>query len=125
MSDIRAEPADATVALKDTGATILTLGGLAAAFGVASCCGLPFLLATLGIGSAWLSGIASMAAPHRALLLTAAAVCLVGGAVLVWRRRTAVVCTPGAISSRPAVRGLTIVGLVVGAILLTIGYMYA
>jgi mercuric ion transport protein len=33
------------------GAVLLTLGGVVAAFGVASCCGLPFILATLGLGT--------------------------------------------------------------------------
>jgi hypothetical protein len=65
--------------LRDTGATLLTLSGFAAAFGVASCCGLPFLLATMGIGSAWLFGIASLVAPHRPLLLAIGAICLTGG----------------------------------------------
>jgi mercuric ion transport protein len=111
--------------LRDTGATLLTLGGIAAAFGVASCCGLPFLLATLGVSSAWLGGIALLAAPHRPLLLWAGAICLAAGAVLLWRRQPATACSPGAVCSRPAVRGLTIAGLAVGVALLTIGYLYA
>lgn len=111
--------------LRDAGATLLTVGGVAAAFGVASCCGLPFLLATLGISSAWLTGIALLAAPHRPLLLWAGALCLVAGAVLVWRRQTTTVCAANAVCSTPAVRGLTAVGLVAGLALLTIGYLYA
>ena len=47
------------------GTVALTLGGLVAAFVVASCCGLPFLLATAGLGTAWLGGFALLAAPHR------------------------------------------------------------
>jgi hypothetical protein len=34
------------------GAVLLAIGGLAAAFGAASCCALPVLLASLGLGSA-------------------------------------------------------------------------
>jgi hypothetical protein len=41
--------------------------GLAAAFGLASCCGLPFLLASMGLGTAWLTGFALLAAPHRSI----------------------------------------------------------
>ena len=110
--------------LRDTGATVLTLGGLAAAFGVASCCGLPFLLATFGLSSAWLGGIALLAAPHRPLLLWAAAICLATGCALLWRRR-AVNCTSEAVCSKPAVRNLTAIGLLAGMVLLTIGYLYA
>jgi mercuric ion transport protein len=77
---------------RGTGPVLLTLAGLVAAFGVASCCGLPFVLATLGLGTALLGGFALLAAPHWALLLAAAAVCLAGGAVLVWRQRSVVAC---------------------------------
>ncbi|MDE8344543.1 MAG: mercuric reductase, partial [Acidocella sp.] len=76
------EPSPGDRPIRDTGATLLTVSGIAAAFGVASCCGLPFLLATLGLSSAWLGGLALLAAPHRTLLLSAAAICLAAGAVL-------------------------------------------
>jgi mercuric ion transport protein len=108
-----------------TGSVLLTLGGLAAAFGVASCCGLPLLLATAGVGTAWLTGFALLAAPHRSILLTVAAVCLASGAVLFWRQQRIATCTPGAFCSRPAVRNLTLVGLLVGLVLLYLGYAYA
>jgi mercuric ion transport protein len=53
-----------------SGAALLTFGGLAAAFGLASCCALPLLLTTLGLGTAWLSGIALIAS-YRRFLVTA------------------------------------------------------
>ena len=108
---------------RGSGAVLLTLGGLAAAFGAASCCGLPFMLATLGLGTAWLGGFALFAAPHRLFLLAAATVCLAGAPVLLWRQRA--VCTPGAVCTRPAIRGMTVVGLLVGLGLLYLGYFYA
>jgi mercuric ion transport protein len=104
---------------------LLTLAGLAAAFGVASCCGLPFMLATLGLGTAWLGSFALLAAPHRVFLLAAAAVCLVGAAVLLWQQRSTVACAPGAICARRVVRGVTVIGLLVGFVLLYLGYTYA
>jgi mercuric ion transport protein len=109
---------------RGSGAVLLTLGGLAAAFGVASCCGLPFMLATLGLGTAWLGGFALLAAPHRPFLLAAATLCLAGAAVLLLRQR-AVVCAPGAVCTRPAIRRLTMIGLLVGVVLLYLGYTYA
>ena len=105
-----------------TGSVLLTVSGLAAAFGVASCCGLPFLLATVGLSTAWLTGFALLAAPHRGVLLVVGAVCLAGGAVLLWRQRRMSTCTPGAFCSRPAVRGLTLIGLLLGLGLLYLGY---
>jgi mercuric ion transport protein len=103
---------------------LLTVGGLAAAFGVAACCGLPLMLATFGLGTAWLGGFALVAAPHRLFLLATATVCLACAAVLLWRQR-AVVCVPGAVCTRPAIRGATMIGLFVGLVLLYLGYSYA
>ena len=112
-------------AVRDTGATLLTLSGLGAAFGVASCCGLPFLLATVGLSPAWLTGIALFAAPHRPLLLALAALCLAAGAGLLWRGQPASACPSDAVCAKPMVRGMTIIGLVAGLVLLVIGYLYA
>jgi mercuric ion transport protein len=106
-------------------AVVLTTAGLAAAFGVASCCGLPFLLATAGLGTAWLGGFALVSAPHRMFLLATATTCLVSAAVLLWRQRRIAVCAPAAICSRPAIRRATLAGLLVGFVLLYLGYAYA
>ena len=108
-----------------SGATVLISSGVAAAFGVASCCGLPFLLATAGLSTAWLTDIALLSAPHRSFLLPVATVCLLAGAGLFWRQQRQAVCIPGAFCARPAVRGATYVGLLIGAALLYLGYTYA
>lgn len=123
MPDVSTKTRD--LPARGAGPALLTLAGLGAAFGVASCCGLPFMLATLGLGTAWLGGFATLAAPHRLFLLAAAAACLVGGAVLLWRQSQVVACTPGAICARPVIRGATLLGLLVGFALLYLGYAYA
>jgi mercuric ion transport protein len=110
--------------LRDVGGVLLTVGGLGTAFGAASCCGLPFLLATAGLSTAWLGGFALLAAPHRVFLLVAATLCLAVAAALLWRQRVAV-CAPGSVCSRPAVRRLTVAGLLAGLALLYLGYSYA
>ena len=111
--------------VRETGALLLAAGGLAAAFGAASCCALPLLLGSLGLGSAWLFTVAWFAAPHRLALLTIAIVFLAAaGGVLVWRRRAAA-CAGGAVCSRP-VATLPVLGiLAVGVVLVTLGFMYA
>lgn len=120
------EASEITRPARGSGAALLTVSGLAAAFSVASCCGLPFILATLGLGTAWLYGIAVLAAPHRTILLAAAGLCLLGGAVLLFRqRKSSVYCAPSGICTTPALRGLTTAGLLVGFILLYLGYAYA
>jgi mercuric ion transport protein len=109
-----------------SGAELLTFGGLAAAFGLASCCALPLLLTTLGLGTAWLTGVAVMAEPHRGVLLAIGALCLLGGAVLLWRQqRAATTCGPDGACTPPWVRAATLVGLLIGVGLLWAGYTYA
>jgi mercuric ion transport protein len=116
---------DGTPLTRPTSVTVLTLTGIAAAFGAASCCGLPLLLATAWIGSAWLSGIAVMAAPYRVLLLALGAIGLAGaGFVLLWQSRRAV-CAPGSLCASSVFRGTVFTGLLVGAVLLYLGYTYA
>ena len=111
---------------KASGSALLTLGGLAAAFGVAACCALPLLMISLGLGTAWLGGVASLAAPIRSLLLVFAALALAGGAILLWRQqRHATTCGPNGVCTPPVVRALTLVGLIVGVVLLIAGYLYA
>src|SRR5258708_15561800 len=114
------------VTLSDSGATLLAAGGLAAAFGAASCCALPILLGSLGLGGAWLATVAWFAAPHRIALLIAAVICLAGGAgVFLWRRYAAALCIEGAVCAHPANAVLVVSLLSAGAILVVLGYLYA
>jgi mercuric ion transport protein len=103
----------------DRGAVLggmLGMGGVLAAFGAASCCGLPFLLASAGLNAAWLGGVGLLAAPHRAALLVAGSAGLAGGAVaLIWRPR-------GACARRA--RWLIWLGLIAGVELLILGARY-
>jgi mercuric ion transport protein len=104
---------------------LLTLGGLAGALSVASCCALPLGLYTLGLGTAWLGGIGVLAEPHMVPLIGASLACLAGGAFLMWRQQRAKSCAPGSICAKPVVRGLTIAGMFVALALLYFGYTLA
>ena len=122
VHDIQNRPPQRT---RDMGVLLLAGGGLAAAFGAASCCALPLLLGSLGLGSAWLVAVAWLAAPHRIALLTAAIVCLVaGGAVFVWRRRLAA-CGPGVTCGNAATTTLVVGVLSLGMVLVVLGFIYA
>src|SRR5258708_33295435 len=74
MSDMPANTAATGRPLRGAGAAALTLGGLAAAFGAASCCALPILLSGAGLGTAWLGGVAELSAPLRLPVLSVSAV---------------------------------------------------
>lgn len=106
-------------------AMLLTVGGITSAFGVAACCALPILFATAGIGTAWLTGIATISSPHRSALMMVSSISLLASAVLLWRiqqnaRRCGndVVCTP------IWLRLGLLVGVLIGAGLLFAGYLY-
>jgi mercuric ion transport protein len=110
---------------RNTGAFLLAAGGVAAAFGTASCCALPLLLGSLGIGSAWLVAVAWFAAPHRLALLGIAVACLgAGGSLLLWRRRRVAGCPSGACGS-PVTTSVVTSLLLLGGVLVVLGWMFA
>ena len=124
IDDTRTAAPERTPA-RDTGAMLLAAGGLAAAFGAASCCALPLLFGSLGLGTAWLVTVAWFAAPHRLALLAIAIICLgSGGAVLLWRRRIAE-CAPGVACGSAVVTALVTCVLSLGAVLVVLGFMFA
>lgn len=103
------------------GAMGLTLGGFGAAFAAASCCALPILLGGLGLSTAWLFGLASVAAPHRLVLISLALGLFAAGAGALWRSRRSA-CA--GLCSRPAVRWFTGAALCLGLLLAALGYRY-
>ena len=80
---------------------LLAAGGLLAAFGVASCCALPFALSLLGISAASLVGIGYLAAQYQQELFYAAAICLGATAFIMVRQRWTRACVPHAACSSP------------------------
>ncbi len=125
MSNLTSEMPPSDVRIASPAPLLLTAGGFAAAFGVAACCGLPLMLAGAGLGTAWLGGIAVIAAPHRAVLLGLGALLLVGGAAAFWRQhRAPQACRVDGVCARLAVRLVTVAGLLLGSGLLMLGYLY-
>lgn len=108
------------------GAMLLTASGVASAFGVAACCALPILLATAGIGTAWLTGIAAISLPYRSGLMVFSLISLLISAALLWRiQRTASRCGGNAAACTPKWLRLSLLAcLLIGAALLLAGYMY-
>jgi mercuric ion transport protein len=125
MSDLAGKASVAERPAAGSGAALFTIAGLAAAFGLASCCALPLLLTTVGVSTAWLAGVALMAAPHREALLAVGTLCLLGGAALLWRQqRATATCGASGVHTPPVIRALTLAGLLVGGALLWAGYTY-
>ena len=108
-----------------SGAALLTLSGIGAAFGVAACCALPIMLATAGIGTAWLAGIASVTAPQRDIWIAVSALSLLISAFMLWRtHQNAVRCGGVAASSPRWLRIALAAGLLAGTALLVAGILY-
>lgn len=123
MSDvIAAKPSTKTRA--GISATAATLAGLAAAFGAAACCALPLLFATIGLGTVWIGTVGLLAAPYRSAFLVLGAIGLMGGSLSLWRARRAAICSSGTICINPVLLWLTLSGLLAGATLLYLGYIY-
>lgn len=102
--------------------TILTTFGRV---GAASCCALPILLASLGIGTAWLGGIAVITGPHRTPLIVISVVMLGISAVFLWRMQIkAQHCGPDGNCSPSWMRILLLAVLFAGALLAAAGYFY-
>ena len=103
---------------KPIGSFLLTAVGLAAAFGAASCCALPVLLASAGVGSAWLFGVAIFAGPNRSLLIWLALGLLALALVLLVRQhRRAAACRTDGRSGMTAAEALVALGLLATAVL--------
>jgi mercuric ion transport protein len=124
MADLPADSQAAPRRSRGVGGVLLTLAGLGSAFAVASCCALPLLLATAGLGAAWLGGVAEIAAPYRVPLLAISAASLAGGGIERWRQRKSGYCSPGAVCARPPVRRAAALGLLLGLVMLCLGYTY-
>lgn len=108
-----------------SGAALLTLSGIGAAFGVAACCALPIMLATVGIGTAWLAGIASVTAPHRDIWIAVSALSLLISAFMLWRAHQNAVRCGGVEASSPRwLRIALAAGLLAGTALLVAGILY-
>jgi len=86
---------------------------------------IPVLLGGLGLGSAWLTGIAIVTAPHRIALVAAAVISLVGAGAVLARYRRALACAPERACGKSAVTSLVIGFVSLGAVLTIAGYFFA
>jgi len=81
------------------GKYVISIGSILGAIGAASCCVIPFTLATLGIGGAWMGNFTALA-PYQPYFLGLTALLLAGGFLLVYRRRKSQ-CADGRRCARP------------------------
>ncbi len=104
------------------GAATLSLGGLAGAFSLTACCGLPVLLPAIGVGTAWLAPVARATSPFEAVLPWIAGLALAGSLLLILRAPR--LCAAGSLCARPAVRYGLLALTALGAALLVLWLVY-
>ena len=101
------------------------MAGFAAAFALASCCAIPLLLYTLGIGTTvWLTRVGIFSIQYKESLTWAAVAGLGAGGFFLWRQWQAKSCAPDSLCARPWVRWLTASALLLGVVMLYFGYKY-
>ena len=75
-------------------AALLSVGGIVAALGAATCCVLPFALFFAGISGAWIGNLTAFE-PYQPVFVTIALACLGCGFYLVYRKPRAAECVEG------------------------------
>jgi mercuric ion transport protein len=78
---------------RETVARLLSVGGIVAALGAASCCVIPFLLFTLGVSGAWLGNL-TILEPYQPIF-AAMALGFIGFGAWRLRRRAQIACSDG------------------------------
>ena len=119
-----ARSGDATVGLKERSgvAKALSVGGIFAALGAASCCVIPFALFTLGVSGAWIADLTALE-PYQPVFVAVALACLGGGFVLL-RRRSQSGCADDAYCARPASDRIARIGLWTAALLVVVAVVF-
>ncbi|MDE2391801.1 MAG: mercury transporter MerT [Rhodospirillales bacterium] len=78
---------------RETAARLLSIGGIMAALGAASCCVIPFLLFTFGVTGAWLGNL-TVLEPYQPIF-TAVALGFIGFGAWRLRRKEKAACADG------------------------------
>jgi mercuric ion transport protein len=99
-------------------AELVSLGGILAALGAASCCVVPFTLFTLGISGAWISNLTALE-PYQPIFAATTFGFLGYGFYLVHRKRQ-VACAEDAYCAKPSSGRVAKIGLWTATILAVI-----
>lgn len=101
---------------------LLAAGGLLGALAASSCCILPLVLFSLGIGGAWIGNFTQLA-PYQPYFISATLVFLGGGYWLV-RRASKQACADGAACARPLPNRLVKGALLAATILIILAFAF-
>lgn len=96
----------------------MSLGGILAALGAASCCVVPFVLFTLGISGAWISNLTALE-PYQPIFAAATIGFLGYGFYLVYRKPK-VACVEGSYCAKPSSGRIARIGLWTATVLIIV-----
>ena len=99
-------------------AGLLSLGGILAALGAASCCVVPFALFTIGVSGAWIGNLTALE-PYQPIFAGITLACLGYGFYLVYRKPK-VACADGSYCAKPSSGRIAKVGLWTATVLVII-----
>lgn len=107
------------------GAALLSVGGILAALGAATCCVVPFALFVAGVSGAWIGNLTALK-PYQPLFVGLAVACLGCGYYAVYRKPKAADCVEGSYCARPSSSRNAKIGLWVATVLIVIavGFPY-
>ena len=99
-------------------AGLLSLGGILAALGAASCCVIPFALFTIGVSGAWIGNLTALE-PYQPIFAAITLACLGYGFYLVYRKPKAG-CADGSYCAKPSSGRIAKIGLWAATVLVII-----
>ncbi len=100
---------------------LLSLGGIVAAIGAASCCVIPFLLFALGVSGAWIGDLTALE-PYQPIF-AAASLGLIGWGAWRLRRKAKLACAEGYCATARSDR-IARAGLWIAAVLIMIALVF-
>ena len=100
---------------------LLSLGGIAAALGAASCCVIPFALFTLGVSGAWIGNLTALE-PYQPIF-AAAALGFIGLGAWRLRRNAQIACADGYCGTKRADR-IARIGLWTAGVLVVVAVAF-
>ena len=101
---------------------LVAAGGILGALAASSCCIVPLVLFSLGIGGAWIGNLTALA-PYKPLFVTGTAGLLGYGFYLVyWKPRRA--CADGAACARPIPSGIVQFALWIATLLVVVAFAF-
>jgi len=98
------------------------MGGLLGALAASSCCVVPLVLLSLGVGGAWIGNLTALA-PYKPLFV-AVTVALLGYGFLLVHRQARRACAADAACARPLPDNIVKLGLWVATLLVAVAFAF-